>query len=314
LYFNVLRDSIEDLVTQRWPGLKYQLFVPCPGTAPDGARCPGQFRLDGLLRVRENARTNVYPCADCGDLYEIAMLLTGFTAPAAPLAVEIEQVHEQLSEIASGVSGLRGQAAELAGIADTVRRLQQIVSAEVTDCPRLFTLDIRKQARDRARFHQEHHRLTLWCEHPGHEHPWAKATYNLDLTRGWYAKVAPYARLVFRTLQLVVPVAAAIDLAVLPAGKRDDAQARLDIMKAIVDDLPVNAEELTERDSDRGGSSRGLTHAEGQALRAVRQIIFEKDRLHAFGDMRRVQSPSGDFLWVCPTHYPEYDPGLPTLP
>ena len=79
LYFNVLRDSIEDLVTTRWPGLTYQLFVPCPGRASNGRACPGRFRLDGLLRVRENGQTNIYPCADCGQIYEISALLTGFT-------------------------------------------------------------------------------------------------------------------------------------------------------------------------------------------------------------------------------------------
>jgi len=31
----------------------------------------------------------------------------------------------------------------------------------------------------------------------------------------------------------------------------------------------------------------------------VRQIVFENDPLHAFGDMRRVQAPAGDLLWVC---------------
>jgi len=51
-----------------------------------------------------------------------------------------------------------------------------------------------------------------------------------------------------------------------------------------------------------------------QARAAVRQIIFEIDPLHAFGGMRRVQAPSGELLWVCPIHYREYDPGLPTLP
>ena len=31
LYFNVLRDSVEDLITRRWPGLRYQMFIPCSG-------------------------------------------------------------------------------------------------------------------------------------------------------------------------------------------------------------------------------------------------------------------------------------------
>jgi internalin A len=316
LYFNVLRDSIEDLITRRWPGLTYQLYVPCPGTAADGTHCPGQFRLDGLLRVRENGQTSIYPCADCGEVYEISRLLTGFTVPTEPLAVEVRQVHEQLAEVTAGVSELRGQAAELADIAGTVRRVHRIVSTEVTDCPRLFTLGRKKPGLlDRVRFYQEHYQLTLWCEHPGDEHGWAAATYDLNPPKEWFVQVAPYARLVFKTLQLAVPVAAAIDIAALPSAKRDDAQARLDVMQAIVDDLPVDALELDTREfADRDGGASRLTPAEGQALRAMRQIIFENDPVHAFGDLRRVQSPAGDLLWVCPDHYPEYDPGLPTLP
>jgi internalin A len=316
LYFNVLRDSIEDLIARRWPGLGYRLDVPCPGTAPDGTPCQGQFPLDGLLKVREAGQTNEVPCMECGQLKKISVLLTGFTVPAGPLATEIEQIHGQLTEITAGVSGLRGQAAELAGIADTIRRVYRIVSTEVTNCPRLFTLRRKKAAlADRARFHQDHYQLTLWCEHPGYEHPWAKATYDLDPPKEWFVNVAPYARLVFRTLQLVVPVAAAIDLAALPSATRGDAQARLDVMQAIVDDLPADGLELTGREfADQDGGPGKLTPPEGQALRAVRQLVFASDPLRSFGDMRRVQAPSGDLLWVCPVHYPEYDPGLPKLP
>jgi hypothetical protein len=127
--------------------------------------------------------------------------------------------------------------------------------------------------------------------------------------------VAPYARLVFRALQLVVPVAAAIDVAVLPGPQQAGAQARLDVMQALVADLPVDSLDQADREfADRDGGPGTLSPAEGQALRAVRELVFEHDPLRAFGDMRRVQSPSGDLLWVCPAHYREYDPGLPILP
>ena len=56
-----------------------------------------------------------------------------------------------------------------------------------------------------------------------------------------------------------------------------------------------------------------MTPAEGDALRALRVLIFEHDRLRKFGGLRRVQASSGDFMWVCPRHYTEYDPGLPTV-
>lgn len=316
LYFNVLRDSIEDLIARRWPGLGYRLYVPCPGTARGDAPCEGQFPLDGLLRIRESGQTNEVPCMDCGKLQKISALLTGFTVPAEPLAAEIEQIHDQLAEITADVTGLRGQAAELSDIADTVRRVHRILSTEVTDCPRLFTLGRKKPGLgDRLRFHQDHYQLTLWCEHPSREHPWTKATYHLDPPKEWFVNIAPYARLVFRTLQIVVPVAAAINLAALPSVERDDAQARLDVMQAIIDDLPTGTLELTRREvADWAGAPGKLAPAEGQALRAVRRMLFASDPSHAFGDMRRVQAPSGDLLWVCPLHYPEYDPGLPALP
>jgi internalin A len=286
--------------------------VPCPGTAADGAPCPGQFRLDGLLRVRENGQTVSLPCMDCGELYEISLLLTGFTVPTEPLTTAIEQMHYQIAGIATGVSGLREQAAELAA---TVRRIHRVVSAEVTDCPRFFTLGRKSPSlAERAEFYRDHYQLSLWCEHPGHEHPWDAATYDLDPPKEWLVRIAPYVRLVFRTLQLVVPVATAIDVAALPSAQQADAQARLAVMQAIVTDLPIGTPELGEREfADRDNGGVKLTPAEGQALRAVRQIVFENDPLRAFGDMRRVQSPAGDLLWVCPVHYPEYDPGLPTL-
>jgi internalin A len=59
----------------------------------------------------------------------------------------------------------------------------------------------------------------------------------------------------------------------------------------------------------------GWRSAEGGGLRALRALLVELDPAMRFGDLRRVLTPSGDYLWICPDyHYREYDPGLPTLP
>jgi internalin A len=314
LYFNVLRESIEKLIRNRWPGLNYRFYVPCPATVIDETHCAGRFALDGLIRVREGGKASTVSCMDCGELFQISTLLTGFTASDEPLVSQLEHMNDRLANMASTVGIVNGQAAE---IADTVRRVNRTLTTEVKDCPRLFTLGkMRPRRAERVRFHQDHYQLTLWCEHPGEEHPWASATYDLHPPKEWFTQIAPYARIALRTLQLAVPVAAAIEVASLPAALRENAQTRLEVMKAIVDDIP------DELFSDVGAAylpeSRvrpaGLTRAEGRALRAVRQAILEKDPAHGFGDMRRVQSPAGDLLWVCPAHYTQYDPGLPTLP
>ena len=136
LYFNVLRDSIEDLISRRWPGLAYQLFIPCPSNAFGASRCPGLLALNGLLRLREHGHTT-YPCIECAQVHEISQLLTGFTVPDRPLAIELAQMHEQLTEIKSSVDQVNRYAAETA---EAVRRVLRVVGTEVTNCPRLFTL------------------------------------------------------------------------------------------------------------------------------------------------------------------------------
>ena len=53
LFFHELRGSIEELIIRRWPGLHYELLIPCPNTMADGSRCIGRFALADLLALRE---------------------------------------------------------------------------------------------------------------------------------------------------------------------------------------------------------------------------------------------------------------------
>jgi internalin A len=246
---------------------------------------------------------------DCTAMPDISALLTGFAAPTATLTVQLEQVSSRLADLTAGIAGVQRQAAQ---IADTVRRVHQIVGTEVTDCPRLFTLaTVHPGGIRRTLIHQDHYRLTLWCEHPGHEHPWEPAAYHLDPPRKWLAQVAPYALLVFRTLQLIVPLAGAVAVAALPTAQQAAAQTHLAVMQAIVADLPATA--VTRAEDSLTETNGQLTAAEGAALRALRAVIFENDPLRAFGGLRRVQAPAGDLLWICEHHYPDYDPGLPVI-
>jgi hypothetical protein len=116
---------------------------------------------------------------------------------------------------------------------------------------------------------------------------------------------------VFRTLQLIVPLAGAVSIAALPTAQQSSAQTHLEVMKALVADLPTTQQARAEENFTE--STEQLTAAEGAALRTIRAIIFEHDKLRAFGGLRRVQAPAGDLLWVCENHYPDYDPGLPVI-
>jgi hypothetical protein len=247
----------------------------------------------------------------CIEDYEISALLTGFAAPSTPLTAQLDQMNEQLTDLKGSIDSIHGQAAE---IAETIRRVQRVISAEITDCPRLFTLRKERPVRaGRVRFYQDHYRLTLWCEHPGYWHPWEQASYELDPPKEWLTQVSPYISLVFRTLQLIVPLAGSIAIAALPASQLGQAQAHLEVMNTLVADLPSDITPESG-DGDLNERTGQLTAAEGQALRGLRTILFQHDKSHAFGGMHRVQALYGDVLWVCPEHYPEYDPGLPQVP
>ncbi len=315
LFFNVLRDSVEDLITRRWPGLGYELLIPCPTRTDSGLTCSGQFPLNGLLGYREHGGIRA-PCWECHIDHDLSELLTGFAQPDVPLQPELERLQDQLADVASGVNRLEGYAADTA---DSMRRVLRAVGTEVTDCPRLFTLTTENPTGTRRlKFYQRHYRLVLWCEHPGHWHPWARASYSLDQPRDWLVRISPYAILVFKALQLVAPIAGAVAGVMLTDEQLKHGQHELELMTTLVAEI---SEHLTEHGIKEqedivslGESASQLTPAQGQALRAIRILLFKQDPARAFGDLRRVQASSGEFLWVCVTHYAEYDPGLPRIP
>jgi hypothetical protein len=150
LFFNVLRDSVEDLITRRWPGVDYQLLIPCPTQNPAGTACTGEFKFRNLQRFRERGKTST-DCHECGEDLDIGALLTGFALP--PVRPELERLQEQLSDLATDVGDLATDVDKVVGgvdrleryaadTANSVRRVLKAVSSEVTDCPHLFTLTL----------------------------------------------------------------------------------------------------------------------------------------------------------------------------
>ncbi len=311
MFFNVLRDSVEHLMRRRWRGLNYQLLIPCPGRHPDGSSCDGEFPLSGLLRYREGGGTS-HSCLQCLTDHEVSQLLTGFAVPAPSLRLELERLHHEISIVSKGVENIQRLSAETA---DSVRKVIKTLAAEVTDCPRLFTIVPERPTRlRRMMIHEEHYALALWCEHPAHWHTWPSATYHLHQPKGWLANVAPYVYLVIKTLRVAVPIAAAVAGVAMPKEQIEHAKSEVELMKSLVDKLPSRVSEYDHDVDLHGPQEDRLSPAEGQALRSFRTLLFRKDPMRAFGGLRRVQAPAGELLWVCPDHYPEYDPGLPDIP
>jgi internalin A len=310
LFFNVLRDSVESLITTRWPGITYDLLIPCPTRQSEGSSCGGRFKLEGLLRYRERGGA-IYPCLECGSEHDVSRLLTGYDLSGRSIKPELERLERQVVDIADGVGRLEKVAAETA---ESVRRILTIANTEVKDCPRLFTIvDVPTEGIHRVKgIYQRTYSATLWCEHTDHWHPWPAASYTIDQPRTWLVQLLPYASLIVKALKLAAPIAATIADVGLGGINLVEINDNLQLMDTIFQEV-ASSEPSVDID-DVKGSGGGLEPAEGQSLRAFRVFLFERDKARSFGDLRRVQAPSGELLWVCPTHHAEYDPGLPEIP
>ncbi len=78
-------------------------------------------------------------------------------------------------------------------------------------------------------------------------------------------------------------------------------------MQQLVEQLPS-----VEGDAERRvrGAESGPDEGEragGAGLRALRQLLDEKDPNHQWGGLRRVLTPEHHYLWLCDYHAKEYD-------
>src|SRR5207302_10065191 len=129
LFFNILRDSLEELIHQRWPGLRYDLTVPCPTRLEGRQPCTERFKLQNLFRRREAGKLSI-ECHECDQEYNIGLLLTGFGPPVLPDQTELRQIREQMGQVAASVEQLEKWMADTAHV---VRVVLKIISFEVSD-------------------------------------------------------------------------------------------------------------------------------------------------------------------------------------
>ena len=184
-FFNILRDSLEDLIARRWRGLAYELLIPCPTILDGRTPCDGRFRFRNLQRFRELGELTIV-CHECVQRHDVSRLLTGFSLPRVFPSWEFAKLSERLESVVVGIHQLEEHSAD---IANEMRAVLKVVSNEVPDCPSLFTLAEKATGRwARVRI-RKYYRLVLWCEHPGGWHPWPEASYDIGQPRMWLTSI-----------------------------------------------------------------------------------------------------------------------------
>lgn len=312
-FLHVLSDSFEHLA-RRWKGLSYRQLIACPPHLTTG--CSGRFDLGNLLAA-QRLNTVTAQCPVCFSRYQVSELLTGFSAPPSGVsAADLSQLVGQLRDITVSVEridgGVRHIEASAAENAYALRRLLIIAGSEITDCPRLFTLvGLPFTGLDKLKVHRRQFRLTLWCEHPGRQHPCLEGVYVFEKDAEWLRQVSAYIRPVLLILRGIIPLAATLTDMMLTKDQLKHANGELELMEALIAELPVPHE--NGLDEFRSGMTENPAAAVGADLRSIRQLLNEIDPYRKYGGLRRMLTASGEYLWICPVHVREYDPGLPDV-
>ena len=306
-FMEVLRKTLHKLITDNWPGLKGRYFfaVPCQAKLT-GSQCDGRFYIDALRQFLEEGDETIR-CQVCRTRQNIVGLLYGF---------QQEDSREQLARIEAKLDlGFNEVLKEFNGlesrVASYVMAILHAIASESKDGPRLFTIE--PVDGNWKQLVTKHYRLHLWCEAEGCQHPVfkeGKGVYRFTGSRQWVKSVAPYANLIAGVLRTVLPVAApAANMLFGPETMKElDIKNHLDIMKEATDKLMEGNLSAADPSWPREGP---LSESERSGILALHEFLHDEDRHHERLGLRRLPTYTGNYLWLCETHYKQVQSKIP---
>jgi hypothetical protein len=337
-FLSVLTSEVKYLVDSFWNGLRCDVMVPC--VAPCGKDAPGTGLYDvrSLIESKQQGRPE-FPCPTCNKWQAIDALLRN--APAAQpvaaqalfaqfddmkraLAVIYRQIQQNQADSLNRFDRLDASDQRiLSKVDDAFTGLMQALTDEAKEGPRLFSLvPISRTRFNPKEWTTTRFRLILWCEHSRLPLPFlnpkdrTRGVYELDLTRDWFKKAAPFLKVLTTTLSLVLPVAAAGLKLRIDEATYTSLENYFDFGKEVIDAALSGGEKtinwlgagssagLEQGDMIRAqgaGSSSGLNQgdmirAHGAMLREFQALLKAKEP--GFGGLVRVRNKRQEFLWV----------------
>ena len=195
----------------------------------------------------------------------------------------------------------------------------QTLTAEAEEGPRLFSFAAVKPGFfDRHKWIAEMFRLTLWCEHSRLPltHPDlngeddTRGVYEVELTRDWIKKSAPFLKVLSGTLSLALPIASSATKLAMDATAYGAIENQLNFGKTCAESFLKASDQvgdwLTSDDETEMESGRGAIRGQGATLRELHALLKAKDTANSFGGLVRVQNKRREFLWVHEQYVSEY--------
>jgi hypothetical protein len=296
-----------------WEGLNCDVMVPC--ISPCGRDAPGTglFDVEKLIESKRKNRPE-YPCPVCNEWQDIDCLLRNAPAAARPISLddllkEFATIKDQLDEVNTNTLSI------LSRIDEKYADFLRVFIDEAKEGPRLFSLvPVDRSGFNPREWMRAEFRLILWCEHSHLPLPMLnadkdkkKGVYEIELTREWFKKAAPFLKIAAGTLSLILPVAASgIKLAVDEVAYKA-IEEQLDFGKNVID---AAIGEGTKIGAWMGASESArleqgeAIRAQGATLREFQALLKAKDP--GFGGLVRVMNKRQEFLWVHTQFEKEY--------
>ncbi len=313
-FFVLLRDGLE-VTLARFPGLKEQIKRTIPCCGHNGQPCRHEFNYDQLQKRYEKKRLTI-ECPEAIEDVSVTKLLFGLDWSTQ------DEVLSRLDEIETTIekgrdSILEGQEA----ILDELKNLRELTQREFTNafrreqakidshCPNVFVLRPRDRKSWKKAIAGQKLDLQLYCQAPGCWHPTQEGgLYQIDDPAKWLRVTAPYIRRLVGVLKYAAPL---IGPWVGFLNEQDYEKLfknDIELMKEMAAKLPdiKDAEGMELAGTVGMGDVADPERAEGAALRALRQLLEEKDPQQHWGGLKKVLTPEGHYLWLCEHHTAQY--------
>ncbi len=304
-FMNILRQRLDKLITDNWPGLegRYSFTVPCKNN-----QCEGRFEI-AALRDFLNDGDETIRCQKCRERQNIVELLYGF---------EDYDVREKLTEIQRTVEhGFADMGDEFeklrSQIANNFLNTMKAMASEAKNGPRLFTVE---PVDGRWQWINKKYKLHLWCEAEDCQHPVydddGLGIYEFKMTSEWVAKIAPYANFIVGVMKTLLPMVAPSVNILFGAGSFDQWRYK-DHLSLIQTSLSsVLPEGIKVQDLGRLKDGV-LSESERSGIRALHSFLQELDPNQERIGLHQIPTYTGDFTWVCKKHYDIMKSNIPDV-
>nr|WP_230968240.1 COR domain-containing protein [Nostoc sp. WHI] len=304
-FFVLLRDGIEVTIA-RFPGLDIQRTIPCLGH--NGQPCTHEFDYKQLSQRWEKKKGTI-ECPEAMEDVSVPELLYGLNWNTQNAVLErIDQLETKVVDGQAVILDELKNLRELTqrGFTNAFRREQAKIDSH---CPNVFVLRPHGDKIWKKNLTGQKLDLQLYCQAPGCWHPTQEGgLYEINEPAKWLRATAPYLGKLIRVLKYAAPIIGPW-LGVVNSKEYETLfKNDLELFKELAVKLPElkEAEDLELKDKIARGEDSDPERADGAALRALRQLLDEKDQQQHWGGLNNVLTPEGHYLWLCEHHAATY--------